>query len=61
MDQYEESLQKETERLKECLSKEGLSSCYSCPKVTEKCEIQQSYVKAVYKSMSKDSEGGFDF
>lgn len=61
MDQYEENLEISSEKLKECLYSRDLKSCLSCPEVTERCDIHQNYVDSVYKSMAKDSSGGFDF
>lgn len=58
--QWELLLEEKTEELKACQQAKGLKSCLSCEKVND-CELRDSYVKAVYESMSKGAGGGFEF
>ena len=46
--------------LEKCQQEKQLSSCMKCDKILE-CETRDSYIKAVYDSMSKGAGGGFEF
>lgn len=58
--QWELTLEEKTKELKACQQEKGLKSCLSCEKINN-CELRDSYVKAVYESMSKGAGGGFEF
>jgi hypothetical protein len=60
MDRFQEELQKMLNSLQQCQRERSIESCLSCEKLLE-CEVRKEYVKAVYKSMSKGTSGGFDF
>jgi len=51
--------QKKTE-LEQCQIEHQLHSCIKCEKLLD-CEIRDTYIKAVYDSMSKGKGGGFEF
>ncbi|TXE86351.1 hypothetical protein FPD38_06800 [Campylobacter volucris] len=59
-DKYEQALEIKKEELIACQNQKNLKSCLSCSLVFE-CSLRKEYVEAVYKSMSKGKEGGFDF
>jgi len=59
-DKWELALEEKLIELKECQQKNNLNSCFKCVLVL-KCELRDSYVKAVYESMNKGSGGGFEF
>ncbi len=58
--QWELALEEKMIELKACQQEKGLKSCLSCEKIND-CELRDSYVKAVYESMSKGAGGGFEF
>jgi len=60
IDQWEIKLDQKLLELKECQSKETLKSCNPCDKFFE-CDLRKKYVLAVYASMNKGSNGGFEF
>lgn len=60
LDKYDENLAVAVNELQICQTQKDTSSCLTCEKVLQ-CDIRDSYVKAVYESMSKGSEGGFEF
>ena len=57
---YEAILDKKLLELKACQEDHNVNSCSKCDKYLN-CETRQSYVKAVYDSMSKGETGGFEF
>jgi len=59
-DKWEIALEEKTAELKACQQERGLKSCLGCEKVND-CALRDSYVKAVYESMSKGAAGGFEF
>jgi len=59
-DQWQIALDKELEKLQACQRSKNLNSCFQCELVL-KCEIKESYIRAVYESMNKGSGGGFEF
>ncbi|MGD9596814.1 hypothetical protein [Wolinella succinogenes] len=59
-DRFIERLREQKEKLRQCQESHSLSSCLSCPSVLG-CPTRQSYVKAVYESMSKGEGGDFEF
>ena len=59
-DQWELALDKQLAILQECHNTHNIDSCMKCDKIL-KCQIRDTYVKAVYESMNKGSGGGFEF
>ena len=69
MDAYETALEEQTKKLKECQIAKGFvkaygdgeySTCIECEELIG-CTLRNSYVGAVYSSMSKGAVGGFEF
>jgi len=46
--------------LEKCQAEHQLKSCMTCEKLLD-CEVRDTYIKAVYDSMSKGAGGGFEF
>ncbi|ACM64052.1 hypothetical protein L8Y91_01555 [Campylobacter lari] len=59
-DTFELALELKKNELQACQNNKNLKSCLPCSMVFE-CNLRKEYVDAVYKSMSKGKEGGFDF
>jgi len=59
-DEFEQNLDKNKEILMQCQNTKNLNSCYNCEQIFS-CATRKNYVDAVYKSMSKGNQGGFDF
>jgi hypothetical protein len=59
-DKWKIALEEKTRELKACQQERGLKSCLGCEKI-DNCTLRDSYVKAVYDSMSKGAGGGFEF
>lgn len=59
MDKFEEKLEEKLIELNSCENR-VMNSCNMC-KDQFSCDLRQEYVEAVYKSMSKDKTGGFEF
>ena len=59
-DKWKIALEEKTRDLKACQQERGLKSCLECEKI-DNCTLHDSYVKAVYDSMSKGAGGGFEF
>lgn len=55
-----EILQEQCNRLIACQDEHTLPSCFECPEVLE-CTLRNSYIDAVYTSMSQGSNTDFDF
>jgi len=60
LDEWKIALRQKKAQLEACQEKERVKSCMQCEKLLS-CEIRESYVKAVYDSMSKGKGGGFEF
>jgi hypothetical protein len=60
IDQWQALLQEQKQKLQACQEERYLKSCMPCRELLE-CTLRQSYIKAVYESMSKGSSGGFEF
>lgn len=60
LDEWEERLEEVLKKLNACQYSKNLNSCKPCDKFFE-CELRKKYVLAVYESMSKGSNGGFEF
>ncbi|WP_139470660.1 hypothetical protein [Campylobacter armoricus] len=59
-DEFELALEVKKNELQACQNEKNLKSCLPCPMIFE-CALRKEYIEAVYKSMSKGKEGGFDF
>lgn len=59
-DEFQKRVLLKIEELKECQSKNSLSSCFECKRLFE-CELRISYVKSVYESMNQGKSLDFDF
>ncbi|TLD97466.1 hypothetical protein LS71_001565 [Helicobacter jaachi] len=59
-DIYTQNLDTQITLLQQCQRDKGFTSCLACKQLIG-CEVRQAYVKAVYESMSKGQQGGFDF
>jgi hypothetical protein len=60
LDEWQIALKQKKSELETCQTSQQVKSCMSCEKLLE-CEVRDSYVKAVYDSMSKGTGGGFEF
>lgn len=60
LDEWQIALKQKKSELETCQTEHHLKSCMSCEKLLE-CEVRDSYIKAVYDSMSKGAGGGFEF
>lgn len=60
LDEWQIALAQKKAELEACQAQKNLSSCLKCDKLLE-CDIRDSYIKAVYDSMSKGKGGGFEF
>ena len=60
LDEWQSDLQQKKSKLEERKKKKELQSCLKCDQFLH-CEIRDTYVKAVYESMSKGQSGGFEF
>ena len=60
LDEWQIILAQQQVVLEKCQKEKQLNSCLKCEKILE-CEIRDTYVKAVYDSMSKGKGGGFEF
>ncbi|EAI4429108.1 hypothetical protein A0Z07_00235 [Campylobacter lari] len=59
-DEFELALEVKKNELQACQNDKNLKSCLPCSMIFE-CSLRKEYIDAVYKSMSKGKEGGFDF
>jgi len=59
-DEWEVALKNIKIELEACQKDQHVQSCMKCQKLLE-CTLRESYVKAVYDSMSKGTGGGFEF
>lgn len=57
---FDKELDIKLKELNECQQNNNVDSCLKCDKIIE-CEMRNSYVEAVYKSMNSGSSGEFDF
>jgi hypothetical protein len=60
LDHWQLALQEKKTQLEACQKEHHLKSCFDCEHLLS-CEIRESYVAAVYESMSKGTGGGFEF
>lgn len=59
-DKWDDALDIQLEIIQKCQKDNNVSTCLEC-ELTLKCDIRDTYVKAVYESMNKGSGGGFEF
>ena len=60
LDEWKIALKQKKAELEACQSEHQITSCMKCEKLLA-CELRDSYIKAVYDSMSKGAGGGFEF
>jgi len=60
LDEWQIGLKQKRVELELCQKEKALTSCLKCDKLLA-CELRDSYIKAVYDSMSKGKGGGFEF
>jgi len=60
LDKWKIALKQKKIQLETCQAEHQVKSCMSCEKLLD-CDIRDSYIKAVYDSMSKGKGGGFEF
>jgi len=60
LDLWEQKLKEQVVILKQCQADKGYKSCLACEQIND-CQTRDTYVKAVYDSMSKGKGGGFEF
>ena len=59
-DVWQQALAAKKSELEACQKSRQLTSCMACENILD-CDVRESYVKAVYDSMSKGTGGGFEF
>ncbi len=59
-DIFEQQLDAELVTLQKCQTEHQVKSCSLCEHYIG-CNVRQTYVNAVYNSMSKGDTGGFEF
>lgn len=57
---FELILQEKTKELKSCQEENRYTSCMSCDSFIP-CPTRKYYIAAVYESMNKGKNGGFEF
>jgi len=60
LDEWQIILKQKKGELEMCQKEHNVTSCLKCEKLLN-CELRDTYVKAVYDSMSKGKGGGFEF
>lgn len=60
LDEWQIALKQKKSELEGCQTEQQVKSCMSCEKLLD-CEVRDSYIQAVYDSMSKGAGGGFEF
>ncbi|AKF24846.1 hypothetical protein YH65_05175 [Sulfurovum lithotrophicum] len=60
LDEWQIALKQKKTELEKCQKEHHVESCLKCEKLLN-CEMRETYVKAVYDSMSKGKGGGFEF
>ena len=60
LDEWQIALKQKRVELEACQAEHQVKSCMKCEKLLD-CELRDSYIKAVYDSMSKGKGGGFEF
>ncbi len=60
LDEWQIALAQKKTELEACQKEHQVSSCMKCEKLLD-CTVRDTYIKAVYDSMSKGKGGGFEF
>ena len=60
LDEWQIILVHKKAELEACQKEQHINSCMKCDKLLD-CSIRDTYIKAVYDSMSKGKGGGFEF
>ncbi len=60
LDVWQIALKQKKSELEACQSEHQVKSCMRCEKLLD-CVVRDSYIQAVYDSMSKGAGGGFEF
>ena len=60
LDEWQIILVQKKSELENCQQEQQVTSCLKCEKLLD-CSIRDTYIKAVYDSMSKGKGGGFEF
>ena len=60
LDEWQILLAQKKMELEACQKQHHLSSCLKCDQLLDR-QIRDTYIKAVYDSMSKGKGGGFEF
>ena len=60
LDEWQIALAQKKNELEACQVEHQVSSCMKCDKLLD-CTLRDTYIKAVYDSMSKGAGGGFEF
>ena len=60
LDEWQIALKQKKTELETCQAQHGVDSCMKCEKLLD-CTLRDTYIKAVYDSMSKGAGGGFEF
>ncbi len=60
LDEWQIALKQKKSELEACQAEHQVKGCMSCEKLLD-CKVRDSYVQAVYDSMSKGAGGGFEF
>ncbi len=60
VDKWKIALKQKKVELEACQAEHNINSCMKCEKLLD-CTLRDSYIKAVYDSMSKGAGGGFEF
>jgi len=60
LDEWQILLIQKKSELESCQKKHQVTSCLKCETLLN-CQVRDSYIKAVYDSMSKGKGGGFEF
>lgn len=60
LDEWQIALVQKKSELESCQVQHQVNSCMKCEKLLD-CTLRDSYIKAVYDSMSKGTGGGFEF
>ncbi len=60
LDEWQIALSQKKVALENCQMDHQVQSCMKCDKLLD-CDVRDTYIKAVYDSMSKGAGGGFEF
>jgi len=60
LDEWQLKQKKKKVEVEKCQDEQQLKSCLKCTMLLD-CTLRDTYIKAVYDSMSKGKGGGFEF